>query len=163
LHRAARFGYDPSMCDARHASHFFARQGIPERVTQHHESPESVTGQIFERHVFVCTSGDWCPAEDGDGLGVHRRFKQLVAQAGLHGRVRVNQSGCLDQCGYGPMVVVYPDAVWYHGVQVDDVEEIVQEHLLGGRPVERLRYRNTPGKHKLSRDEQRRPIFPVVE
>jgi (2Fe-2S) ferredoxin len=116
------------------------------------------TNRIWEKHVFVCTSGDWCPHVDGDGLGVHARMKRLVAETGLKGRVRVNHSGCLDQCGNGPMVVVYPEAVWYWGVQVEDVEEIVREHLAGGRPVERLRYRNTPGKHKLARDAECRPI-----
>ncbi len=116
------------------------------------------TGSIFERHVFVCTGGDWCAERDGDGRGVHARFKQAVAWAGLKGRVRVNHAGCLDQCGHGPMVVVYPDAVWYWGVEPGDVEEIVREHLVAGRPVERLVYRNRPGKNKLPRDADDRPI-----
>lgn len=117
-----------------------------------------VTEHLFERHVFICTSGDWCAQRDGDGLGVHARFKKLVAQAGLQGRVRVNHAGCLDQCGHGPMVVVYPDNVWYWGVEPADVDEIVSEHLVGGRPVQRLVYRNTPGKNKLPRDAEGRPI-----
>ena len=112
----------------------------------------AITGRIWERHVFVCTRGDWCPSVDGDGLGVHARFKALVKQHGLGARVRVNHSGCLDQCGHGPMVVVYPEAVWYWRVRPDDVDEIVREHLIGGHPVERLRYRNHPGKNKLPRD-----------
>lgn len=116
------------------------------------------TGVIWEKHVFVCTSGDWCATVDGDGLGVHGRLKKLVAEAGLHGRVRVNHSGCLDQCGFGPMVVVYPENVWYWGVTPEDVPEIVSEHLVGGRPVTRLMYRNTPGKNKLPRDVEKRPI-----
>jgi (2Fe-2S) ferredoxin len=119
---------------------------------------DQLTDHIWERHVFVCTGGDWCATVDGDGLGVHARLKQLVAQNGLKGRVRVNHAGCLDQCGHGPLVVVYPEGVWYWGVSPADAEEIVREHLIGGRPVERLRYRNTPGKHKLPRDEQQRPI-----
>lgn len=117
-----------------------------------------IADRIWEQHVFVCTSGDWCPCVDGDGLGVHARFKALVKQYGLGRHVRVNHSGCLDQCGHGPMVVVYPEAVWYWRVRPDDVDEIVREHLIGGRPVERLRYRNHPGKNKLPRDEQGRPI-----
>lgn len=121
-------------------------------------STEVSTGAIFERHVFVCTGGDWCAERDGDGRGVHARFKQVVARAGLKGRVRVNHSGCLDQCGHGPMVVVYPDAVWYWGVEPGDVEEIVREHLVAGRPVERLVYRNRPGKNKLPRDARDRPV-----
>jgi (2Fe-2S) ferredoxin len=117
-----------------------------------------VTGHIFERHVFVCTSGDHCATGDGDGLGVHARLKSLVAAAGLKSRVRINHAGCLDQCGHGPMVVVYPDNVWYWGVEVADVEEIVRSHLVEGRPVARLIYRNRPGKNKLPRDERNRPI-----
>lgn len=108
---------------------------------------------IWEKHVFVCTSGTWCPAVDGDGIGVHARLKALVKQAGLTGRVRVNHSGCFDQCGHGPMVVIYPENVWYAHVTPEDTEEIVQSHLIGDRPVERLRYRASPGKHKLPRDE----------
>ena len=121
-------------------------------------SAAEITEKIWDKHVFVCTSGDWCPTVDGDGLGVHARFKKLVAEAGLKGRVRVNHSGCLDQCGHGPMVVVYPEAVWYCAVRPEDVDEIVREHLIGGRPVERQRYRNKPGKNKLPRDQQGRPI-----
>ena len=120
--------------------------------------PTQATVHIWERHVFVCTGGDWCARLDGDGLGVHARLKKLVAEHGLKGRVRVNHAGCLDQCGYGPMVVVYPEAVWYWGVEPDDVAEIVREHLLGGRPVERLRYRNQPGKNRLPRDDAGQPI-----
>jgi (2Fe-2S) ferredoxin len=55
-------------------------------------------------------------------------------------------------------VVVYPEGVWYHGVQLSDAEAIVREHLIGGRPVERLLYRNRPGKNKLPRDAENRPI-----
>jgi (2Fe-2S) ferredoxin len=63
----------------------------------------------------------------------------LSRDAGLGAKVRINKSGCLDQCEHGPTVVVYPEAVWYGFVELKDVEEIVTEHLIGGRPVERLR------------------------
>jgi (2Fe-2S) ferredoxin len=53
--------------------------------------------------------------------------------------VRINKAGCLDQCEHGPTVVVYPEAVWYGNVKPEDAAEIVQEHLVSGRPVERLR------------------------
>jgi len=66
-------------------------------------------------------------------------MKRAAEEAGLRGRIRVNSAGCLDQCSHGVAVVVYPEAVWYRGVTLDDVEEIVRTHLSGGTPVERLR------------------------
>lgn len=65
-------------------------------------------------------------------------LKKELAKRGLHKRIRANAAGCLDACEQGPAVVVYPEGIWYGGVTVDDVPEIV-EHVLGGPPVERLR------------------------
>ena len=114
---------------------------------------------VFERHLFVCTRGEWCPSVDGDGIGLHAALKDAVAASGLADRVRVNHAGCFSQCGNGPMLVVYPDDVWYAAVSPDDVTELVSEHLLAGRPVERLRYApDTMGAHKLERDADGRPI-----
>ena len=98
----------------------------------------------FERHVFVCHNTRPAdaprPSCTSDGKSdLHARLQQLTKEAGLGGRVRINKSGCLDQCEHGPTVVVYPEAVWYGNVQPDDADAIVQEHLVGGRPVERLR------------------------
>jgi (2Fe-2S) ferredoxin len=122
------------------------------------ESPP-ITGHLFDKHVFVCTDGESCAGVDGDAWGIHGKLKKAVARdPSLKGRIRINKSGCLDQCGFGPMIVIYPDNVWYWAVEPDDVDEIVREHLIGGRPVERLIYRNKPGKNKLLRDEQMRPI-----
>ena len=99
----------------------------------------------FERHVFICTNTrepgsarPSCSHEEGKSK-IHSEFKDAIKAAGLAGRVRANKSGCLDQCEHGPTVVVYPDAVWYGFVKTKDVQEIVDEHLVGGRPVERLR------------------------
>jgi (2Fe-2S) ferredoxin len=99
---------------------------------------------LYERHVFVCENvrpdGDargCCDARGGAEL--RARLKQAVKAAGLAGRVRVNAAGCLDQCADGATVVVYPEAVWYGHVTLEDADEIVREHLVGGRPVERLR------------------------
>ncbi len=68
-----------------------------------------------------------------------RSCNSLPKRPGLGGTVRINKSLCLDQCEHGPTVVVYPEAVWYGHVKPEDAAEIVQEHLVGGRPVERLR------------------------
>ncbi len=98
----------------------------------------------FERHVFVCHNvrpeGSPRPSCTLDGKSdLHAELQRLVREAGLGGRVRINKSGCLDQCEHGPTVVVYPDVVWYGNVRPEDAAEIVSEHLVGGRPVERLR------------------------
>ena len=99
---------------------------------------------VFERHVFVCHNvrpAD-APRPSGTADGKSELFtqlQQLSKAAGLGGQIRVNKSLCLDQCEHGPVVVVYPEAVWYGHVQPTDAEEIVSEHLVGGRPVERLR------------------------
>lgn len=97
----------------------------------------------FDRHIFVCTNQRDPSAPRGscttDGKGeLHSLFKQATAEAGLKGTVRANKAGCLDQCEHGPVVVVYPEQVWYGFVQPSDVDEIVREHLVHGRPVRRL-------------------------
>jgi (2Fe-2S) ferredoxin len=98
----------------------------------------------FERHVFVCQNArpEGAPrvscTRDGNSE-LAPALKKLAKAAGLDGLIRINKSGCLDQCEHGPVVVVYPEAVWYGHVQPEDAEEIVSEHLVGGRPVERLR------------------------
>lgn len=110
----------------------------------------------FEKHIFICTSGEFCPVLDGNSKEIHQQFKEQVSRGGLKGRVRVNNSGCLDQCGHGPTAVVYPEAVWYSHLTVEDVAEIVEDHLKNGRPVERLRYHPPgPGANKLKRDSDR--------
>ena len=104
----------------------------------------------YQKHVFVCTSGKICPAE-GNSVAVHARLKELVGQAGLESSIRINQSGCMGQCGNGPMVVVYPENIWYSGVRVEDAETIFSEHLIAGHPVERLIYHPlNPGVNKKS-------------
>lgn len=94
--------------------------------------------------MFVCVNRrdadnpkGCCAAKDGDA--VRARLKRLAFEAGLRGRVRINSAGCLDQCAQGVTVVVYPEAVWYGGVTLEDCDELFAEHVLNGRTVERLR------------------------
>ena len=98
----------------------------------------------FEHHVFVCTNAREPGSARGsctlDGKGEILPALQAAAkERNLKGKVRINKAGCLDQCEHGPVVVVYPEAVWYGFVQPSDVVEIVEQHLVGGLPVERLR------------------------
>lgn len=98
----------------------------------------------FRKHIFICTNQR--PADhprgscDASGqCALHREFKTKLKLKGISGsEVRANKSGCLEQCEHGPTVVVYPDAVWYGGVTAADVDEIIESHIVGGRPVERL-------------------------
>lgn len=100
----------------------------------------------YEHHLFVCTTGKTCAVTGGPE--VYARLKALAKDAGLKGRVRVNQAGCMNQCGHGPMVVVYPQDVWYCGVTERGAERILAEHVVGGEPVEELRYVAPPGDNK---------------
>jgi nitrite reductase/ring-hydroxylating ferredoxin subunit/(2Fe-2S) ferredoxin len=93
----------------------------------------------YDCHVFVCTSGETCPTQ-GDTEKFVKVLRDGARQAGKQTEVRVNKAGCFSQCGHGPMIVVYPDDVWYAGVQESDLAEILSSHIVGGRPVERLRY-----------------------
>ncbi len=97
----------------------------------------------FEKHVFICTNQRdpehprGCCNPDGSGE-LQKLFKSAMSKRGLKSKVRANKAGCLDQCEHGPTVVVYPEAIWYGGVTAADVEKIVDEHIVGGRPVGRL-------------------------
>lgn len=94
--------------------------------------------EIFEKHVFVCTSGKVCSLEGGEEVCTALR-KEVIAH-GLKGKVRINKAGCFDQCGNGPLVVVYPESTWYARVTPADAAEIVEKHLLGGEPVVGMLY-----------------------
>jgi (2Fe-2S) ferredoxin len=96
----------------------------------------------YECHVFVCTSGETCPTQ-ADTEKYVKVLRAGVQKAGKQVEVRINKTGCFSQCGHGPMIVVYPENVWYHGVQQSDLDEIVRSHILGGKPVDRLVY--SPG------------------
>ncbi|MBZ0070929.1 MAG: ferredoxin [Thiohalobacteraceae bacterium] len=98
----------------------------------------------YKHHVFFCTN----LREDGraccqrfDAQAMREYAKQRSKELGLAGpgKVRINTAGCLDRCAEGPVVVVYPEGVWYRYVDREDIDEIIEEHLVNGRPVERLR------------------------
>ena|SRR5947209_1063709 len=98
----------------------------------------------FEKHIFICINQR--PPENPRGCcnptgkaELHAAFKASLKQHGIEETVvRANKAGCMEQCEHGPTVVVYPEAVWYGGVTPADVHEIVESHIIGNRPVERL-------------------------
>ncbi len=77
-------------------------------------------------------------------------MKLGAAKAGLKD-VRINQSGCLDHCEYGPTIVIYPEAVWYRIASADDAREVMQKHVIGGEVVERLRIDNIAAAQETTR------------
>lgn len=71
-------------------------------------------------------------------MEVLAEFKRIVQEKRLKLKIRVNKAGCMELCEIGPSVMVAPDNVWYMKVQPEDVAEIVESHIIGGKPVERL-------------------------
>jgi (2Fe-2S) ferredoxin len=101
----------------------------------------------FAVHAFVCLGGKTCPVQGSDAIWAE--LKARVREKGLAERIRINKSGCLSQCGHGPMVCVYPQGVWYSGVQAADVDAILA-HLEGGPVHEPRRYTPAgPGSNKI--------------
>lgn len=98
----------------------------------------------FKHHVFFCCNqrepGEACCSNHG-AADMQTYAKERVAALRLKGKgkVRINKAGCLDRCDEGPVVVVYPEAVWYTYVDREDIDEIIDEHLVHGRVVERLK------------------------
>lgn len=98
----------------------------------------------YQHHVFFCCNqrenGEAC-CNDHRSQEMRDYAKAQVKALKLAGRgqSRINQAGCLDRCEEGPVLVIYPEEVWYTYVDKDDIDEIIEEHLVNGRIVERLR------------------------
>lgn len=96
----------------------------------------------FEKHIFICTNqrkdGERKSCGEACGMELVKAFKKSMKEKGLQGRMRAQRSGCLDACDFGPSMVVYPEGVFYGGVQPGDVEQIIKEHLIENKPVQRL-------------------------
>ena len=94
-------------------------------------------------HVFVCTSSRINGQQKGycfskDAVSIVQSFMEEIENAGLTDEVMVTNTGCFGICSQGPIVVVYPENVWYKEVTVDDVPEIVESHFQNGVKVDRL-------------------------
>lgn len=95
-------------------------------------------------HVFICTScringqqKGYCYQKDAVDLLSH--FMEEIEDRDLSGEVVITNTGCFGICDKGPIVVIYPEGVWYGNVTKEDVQRIVEEHLEGGNPVKELR------------------------
>lgn len=96
----------------------------------------------FQKHIFVCTNqrkeGERKCCGEVHGLALVAAFKKKIKELQLPVPIRAQRSGCLDACDYGPSVVVYPEGIFYGNVQLQDVYEIVEQHIKNNKPVERL-------------------------
>ena len=111
--------------------------------------------EFYRSHILVC-SGTGCQASGS--LPLREALEQEIARAGLDKEVRVIQTGCFGFCRFGPNMMIYPEGVFYCGVKAEDVKELVEEHLLKGRVVERLLYKEPETKSSVV-DFQDIPFF----
>ena len=97
----------------------------------------------FNKHIFICENKrpDGHPrgcCADKESEKIREIFKKRLKEIGKSSTVRANAAGCLDACEHGVTVVIYPEQVWYGKVTKDDVEEIIQKHIVNNQPVKRL-------------------------
>lgn len=96
-----------------------------------------------QKHIFICSSSRPTGQQKGvchtkGGVDIMMSFMEEIEERDLGGEVFISNTGCLGFCDKGPVVIIYPDNVWYGGVTPDDVEEIMDEHIEGGNVVKRL-------------------------
>ena len=101
---------------------------------------------MIRSHVLVC-GGTGCTSSGSQA--VQKAFTENIEAYGLSEEVKLVQTGCFGLCALGPVVIIYPDGTFYSRVTPEDVKEIVEEHLLKGRIVERLVYNDTGAKETV--------------
>lgn len=105
----------------------------------------------YRHHVFFCTNRraddadrPCCALCDAEALRSYAKTRLKALGLSGPGEVRINSAGCLDRCEEGPVLVVYPEGVWYTYVDESDIDEIIESHLINGEVVQRLRLPDQP-------------------
>ncbi|MGB5528775.1 MAG: (2Fe-2S) ferredoxin domain-containing protein [Ignavibacteriaceae bacterium] len=108
----------------------------------------------YDKHIFICENKR--PEDDPRGCcadknspSVREFFKKRIKELNLSKSVRANSAGCLDACEHGVTIVIYPEQIWYGKVTAEDVEEILQNHIIKNLPVDRLKIKD----ERFNRDE----------
>jgi len=99
---------------------------------------------FYKHHVFFCLNRRdapeaCCACHGAESLQAYAKDRIKALKLSGPGKIRINKSGCLDRCEEGPVIVVYPDNVWYTYVDKNAIDEIIDAHLVGGKVVERLK------------------------
>lgn len=97
----------------------------------------------YKKHVFICQHERGPEAVKRScgmtGTEYKNKLKKEITTRGLNKEIRINASGCLGKCKFGPTMVIYPEGTWYGGVQPEDLDEILNESILDNKVIERLR------------------------
>lgn len=98
----------------------------------------------FQHHVFFCCNqrepgAQCCNNHNATEIRSYAKDRIKALKLNGQGKVRINTAGCLDRCDEGPVLVVYPEGIWYTYVDTDDIDEIIESHLQNGKVVERLK------------------------
>lgn len=107
---------------------------------------------IYEKHIFICTNQRAEGAArrscgEAHGMEIVDAFKKKLKEKNLPIKLRAQKAGCLDICDFGQTIVIYPEGIFYVGVSVNDIDEIIEEHIVNNRVVERLRLENVRKKN----------------
>ena len=97
---------------------------------------------VYDKHIFICINerknSERKSCGEAHGLQLVSAFKAGIKKRNIDLKIRAQKTGCLDICDFGPTVVVYPEGVFYVGVEEQDVEEIIDSHIINNQPVQRL-------------------------
>jgi (2Fe-2S) ferredoxin len=114
----------------------------------------------YHRHVFLCTGGNCCSSKDGEAAweALKKELKEtkLSLSRGPNACYRT-KVGCLRVCSHGPIAVVYPEGVWYHGLTAERIPQFVQQHLIEGKPIDELVFARNPLPNPTGSDEPTGP------